>query len=132
MYDLYFSQIPPEAPDADATHAKPRVPPVKSLQVHNNFIIAEQTRSTNSPISEHICQAEYFVISKRVKIQEIRHVDVLHAELIRLAAVMRAARLIIVNFDSLYFESNVAVLDSSVKLRIAINEIDSCNVMCNK
>lgn len=72
------------------------------------------------------------MISKRVKIQEIRHVDVLHAELIRLAAVMRAARLIIVNFDSLYFESNVAVLDSSVKLRIAINEIDSCNVMCNK
>lgn len=103
-----------------------------SASLQFNFIFAQQTRSTNSPISEHICQAEYFVISKRVKIQEIRHVDVLHAELIRLATVMCAARLIIVNFDSLYFETNVAVLDSSVELRIAINEIDSCNVMCNK
>lgn len=94
--------------------------------------MAQQTRSTNSPISEYICQAKYFVISKRVKIQEIRHIDVLHAELIWFAAIMGAARLIIVNFDSLYFESNIAVLDSSVKFRIAVNEIDSCNVMCNK
>lgn len=32
VYVLYFSQIPPDAPDAEATHAKPKVPPVKSLQ----------------------------------------------------------------------------------------------------
>lgn len=34
VYVLYFSQMPPEAPDAEATHANPNVPPVKSRYVN--------------------------------------------------------------------------------------------------
>lgn len=33
VYVLYLSQMPPDAPDADATQARPRVPPVKSLLI---------------------------------------------------------------------------------------------------
>lgn len=31
VYVLYLSQMPPDAPDAEATQARPSVPPVKSL-----------------------------------------------------------------------------------------------------
>lgn len=84
------------------------------------------------PISEHVSQAENLVIAKRMEVQKVRHVNVFHAELIRFSAVMSTASLIIVNLDSLYFKSNVSMLNTTVKLGVSVNEIHGCNMVRNK
>lgn len=84
------------------------------------------------PISENVSQAENFVVSKRMEIQEIRNVNVFHAELIWFAAIMSAACLVVINFNSLHFKSNVSMLNSSIEFRIAIDKVDSRNMMGNK
>lgn len=87
---------------------------------------------TNSPISEDVSQAEDFVIPQRVEVEEVGDVDVLHTELVWLAAVMSTACLVIVDLNALHLEAYVPVLNASVELCIAINVIDGSDVMCNK
>lgn len=72
------------------------------------------------------------MIAERMKIEEVGDVDVFHTELIRLTTIMNVACLIIVYLNSLHFESNVSVFDSSIKLRVAIDEVDGGYVMSNK
>jgi hypothetical protein len=72
------------------------------------------------------------VIAERVKIEEIGDVNVLHAKLIRLAAIVNAARCVIVDFYPLHLEATVAVLDAPVKLCVSINEIHGRDVMSDK
>jgi hypothetical protein len=84
------------------------------------------------PISEHVSQAENLVIAKRMEVEEIRDINVFHAELIWFSSVMNAAGLIIVNLNSLHFKSNISVFDSTVKFSVAINEIHGCDMVRNK
>lgn len=67
-----------------------------------------------------------------MQVEKVGDVDVLHAELVGLASIMGAARLVIVDLDALHLEADVAVLDATVELCIAINVIDGRDVMCNK
>ena len=69
------------------------------------------------------------MVTQRVKIEEIRNVNVLHAELIRLATVVNTARLIVINLDPLHFKANVSVLHATIKLCIAIDVVDGGDVM---
>lgn len=72
------------------------------------------------------------MVAERMQVEKVGDVDVLHAELVRLASVMGAARLVIVDLDALHLEADVPVLDATVELCIAINVIDGRDVMCNK
>lgn len=67
-----------------------------------------------------------------MKIEEVRNVDVLHAELIRLAAIVRAARLVVVDFDALNLKANVAVLDSTIELRVTVDKVDCGDMVRNE
>lgn len=69
------------------------------------------------------------MVAERVEVEEVGDVDVLHAELIRFAAVVNAARLIVVDLDPLHFEANVAVLHPPIELRVAVDEVDGRDVM---
>jgi hypothetical protein len=103
---------------------------VKSLE---RFVIEvrqlHRKTSDNSPISEHIGEAEDLVVAQRVEVEEVRHVDVLHAELVGFAAVVSTARQVIVDFDALHFEANVAVLDAAIEFRVAVDEVDGSDVV---
>lgn len=72
------------------------------------------------------------MVAERVEIEKIRNVNVLHAELIGFATIVSTARLVIVDFDSLNFEANVAVLDATIKLRIAVDKVDGGHMMRNQ
>lgn len=72
------------------------------------------------------------MVAERMKIEEVRNVDVLHAELIRLAAIVRAARLVVVDFDALNLKANVAVLDSTIELRVTVDKVDCGDMVRNE
>jgi hypothetical protein len=72
------------------------------------------------------------MISKRVEIEEVGDVNVLHAELVGLAAIMRTARDIVIDLYALHFESNVAVFNAPIELGVSVDEVDGGNVMCDK
>lgn len=72
------------------------------------------------------------MISERVEIEKVGDVNVFHAKLIRFATIMNVACLIIVNLYPLHFKAYVSVLDSTIKLRVAINEVHGGYVMSNK
>lgn len=80
-------------------------------------------------IREHVRQAEDLMIAQRMQIEEIRHIDVFHTERIRIAVVRFLACGIVVDFDALHLESNVAMLDSSIELCVAVNVIDGRHMM---
>lgn len=86
----------------------------------------------NSPISEHISQAEDLVVSKRVEVEEIANVNIFHTELIGFATIMSAASLIIIYLYSLNLEANVSVLNTTIELCVSIDEVDGGYVMGNK
>lgn len=72
------------------------------------------------------------MISQRVKVEEVGDVNVLHAELVRLAAVMSAARQIVIDLYPLHLEANVSMLNASVELCVSVNEIHGGDVMCDE
>lgn len=97
--------MPPEAPDALATQARPSVPPVKSLQSKGNvtFNFYRFTEST-VPVGKHIGQTKVRVILQRVQIEEVRYVHVLVAECIVWSIVGVVARRIIVDLNTLHLQ----------------------------
>lgn len=94
--------MPPEAPDALATQARPSVPPVKSLQSKGKVTL-NFYRFTEStvPVGKHIGQTKVRVILQRVQIEEVRYVHVLVAECIVWSIVGVVARRIIVDLNAL-------------------------------
>lgn len=72
------------------------------------------------------------MVAERMKIEEVRNVDVLHAELIRLAAIVCTARLVVVDFDALNLKANVAVLDSTIELRVTVDKVDCGDMVRNE
>jgi hypothetical protein len=59
--------MPPDAPDADATQARPKVPPVKSLQGKSSIIINDyNSLKKNLPVGKNIGQAKDFMIAQRM------------------------------------------------------------------
>jgi len=67
-----------------------------------------------------------------MEIQEVRHINVFHAELIGFALMIDAARRVIIDLNALHLKTNVAMLDTSIELCVAINEIHSSNVMSHQ
>lgn len=55
-------------------------------------------------VREHIGQTKVLVVSERVNVEEVGHVNVLHAKRIRLARVRLAARRVIVDLDALHLQ----------------------------
>lgn len=67
-----------------------------------------------------------------MKIEEIRHVNVLHTELVRFTTEVSTARRVIIDLYPLHLEPNVSVLHASIKLCIAVDEVDGGDVMCDE
>lgn len=81
------------------------------------------------PISEDISETKDLVVTQRVEIEKVGDVNVLHAELIWIATVVSATRLVVVNLDALHFKADVAVLNTTIKLRVAVDKVDGGNMM---